>query len=41
MAGGLGAFHVFNPTPGDNGHFLINDASLWAATIDDYLGLIL
>jgi dienelactone hydrolase len=36
-AGGLGEFHEFTRAPGLNGHFLINDPSLWAATIDRLL----
>ena len=41
VAGGLGAFHVLTPAPGDNGHFVINDPSLWAGTMEDYLEMVL
>jgi len=36
-AGGMGEFHEFTRATGLNGHFLINDASLWGATLDAYI----
>jgi len=36
-AGGVGDFHEFDRAPGLNGHFLINDAELWSATVDNFL----
>jgi dienelactone hydrolase len=39
-AGGTGEFHVFTRAPGLNGHFLINDAELWAFTLDEFIDLL-
>lgn len=36
-AGGLGSFHEFDRGPGRNGHFLVNDPDLWAASVDAFL----
>lgn len=35
--GGLGEFRVFTRAPGLNGHFLINDLSLWEQAMDQFL----
>ncbi len=36
-AGGRGNMHEFTRAPGLNGHFIINDGALWAATVDAYV----
>lgn len=37
-AGGRGRFEIFDRAPNLNGHFLVNDPSLWAEELDAYLG---
>lgn len=37
VAGGMGEFREFERAPGLNGHFLVNDAELWAPAVDEYI----
>jgi dienelactone hydrolase len=39
-AGGFGSFKTYARAAGLNGHFLLNDPSLWGADVDAYLGLV-
>ncbi len=36
-AGGRGSFRIYTRAPSLNGHFIVNDASLWAADLDALL----
>jgi dienelactone hydrolase len=37
-AGGRGSFGVYTRAPTLNGHFIVNDASLWSGDLDAFLG---
>ena len=37
LAGGLGSMSELTRSPGLNGHFIINDPSLWEPVLDDFL----
>jgi dienelactone hydrolase len=36
-AGGRGEFRVFTPQPGTNGHYFLDDATLWGAAVEAFL----
>lgn len=41
QAGGVAAFETFTRSAGLNGHFLINDPSLWGPVVEENLALVL